>query len=67
MKHLSQETKEIINNSAYKRIYKNIIIIRDNIVKKNKDLLNNGKTHDYQCNCNILKGIDLSLNKLPKP
>ncbi len=63
----NQQTKQLMSNPEYRKLYKNIINKRDDLVKKNKQLLVSGKTHEYQCNCNILKGISLVLEKLPKP
>ena len=63
---LNPETQKIIRNGEYRKIYKKIIDIRSRLTTKNKALLNEGQKHEYQCNCNILRGMNLVIEKLSR-
>lgn len=60
------ELQLITKNGEYRKIYKKIISIRSRITAENKKLLNEGKRHKYQCNCNVLRGMSLAIERLPK-
>ncbi len=60
------ELQLITKNGEYRKIYKKIIAIRQRITAENKKLLNEGKRHEYQSNCNVLRGMGLVIEKLPK-
>ena len=64
---INPETMQLMSNREYRRIYRKIIEARSRLAITNKNLLNEGKKHEYQCNCNILKGMNKVIEKLPKP
>lgn len=44
-----------------KEFYKKIYYKIDQLKKANQEAMNKGDLHTYQCNCNVLKGIKLTL------
>lgn len=64
---LDPDTSRSLSNPTYKKVYKQIVKISERITQQNKKLLVNGETHEYQCNCNVLKGLNKAIEKLPRP
>ncbi len=64
---IDEDTSRLLSNPAYKKVYGQIIKISETIRQQNKKLLVNGDTHEYQCNANVLKGLNKAIEKLPKP
>lgn len=61
------ELKLITKNREYIKLYAHLIRLRSDLVTANKNIINQGKKHEYQCNCNVLVGMTNIIDRLPKP